>query len=124
MTLKAQLLVLLSAVLIAFGAGWRVKAAFVAERDLAIMDARDAMISEYRANEAGKAQILENKLADLRANERVIEKEKLKIVDRPIYKQECLDYDGLILIERARNGHSTGNKDSKLDSGSETSTTR
>lgn len=104
MTLKAQLLVLLAAVLIAFGAGWRVKAAFVAERDLAVMEARDAMIAEYRANEAGKAQILENKLADLRANERIIEREKLKIIDRDVYHNVCLDADGLRLIEAARAG--------------------
>ena len=106
MTLRGQLLILLAAVLVAFGAGWRVKAAFVAERDLAVMEARDAMIAEYRANEAGKAQILENKLAELKANERVIEREKLKIINRDVYHNVCLDTDGLRLIEAARTGKS------------------
>ena len=106
MTLKAQLIILLAVTIAAFGAGWRVKAAFVAERDLAVMEARDAMIAEYRVNEAGKAQILENKLADLRANERVIEREKLKIINRDVYHSECLDVDGLRLIEAARAGKS------------------
>ena len=106
MTLKAQLLILLAAVLIAFGAGWRVKAAFVAEHDLAVMEARDAMIAEYRMNEAGKAKILEDKLASLRANERTIEREKIKIIDRPVYHNECIDADGVRLIEAARTGKS------------------
>lgn len=95
---------LVMVIITAFSAGWRIKAAFVAERDLAIMEARDAMIAEYRVNEAGKAQILENKLADLRANERVIEREKLKIINRDVYHNECLDVDGLRLIEAARAG--------------------
>jgi len=89
---------------VAFGAGWRVKAAFVAERDLAIVEAKNAFIEEYRVNEAGKAAVLEDKLAGLRANERIIEREKLKVIDRPVYNNVCLDADGLRLIEAARTG--------------------
>ena len=89
-----------------FGTGWKIKSWQVAERDLAIMEARDAMISEYRMNEAGKAKILEDKLASLRANERTIEREKIKIIDRPVYHNECIDADGVRLIEAARAGKS------------------
>lgn len=89
---------------ISFGAGWRVKAAFIAERDLALADAKTEFLDAYRTAESGKAQILETKLADLRANERVINNEIIKVVDRPVYLNECLDADGLRLIERARAG--------------------
>lgn len=95
---------------ICFAVGWRVKSAFIAERDLAIVEARDAMIAEYRVNEAGKALILENKLAELRANEKVINNEIIKIVDRPVYHNVCLDTDGLRLIEAARAGKSNTTK--------------
>ena len=91
-------------ILIAFGAGWKVKSALIAERDLAILEAKNEFINEYRMNEAGKAKVLEQKLADLRANERTIEREKLKIIDRPVYLNTCLDVDGLRLIEAARTG--------------------
>lgn len=95
---------LVAVILIAFGAGWKVKSALIAERDLAILEAKNEFINEYRMNEAGKAQVLEKKLADLRANERTIEREKLKIIDRPVYLNTCLDADGLRLIEAARAG--------------------
>lgn len=96
----------LIALAIAFGAGWRVKGAFVAERDLAILEAKKELINAYQQQEAGKAKVLEDKLAELRANERVIEREKLKIIDRPVYSNVCLDADGLRLIEAARAGTS------------------
>lgn len=93
-----------------FGTGWKIKSWQIAERDLAIMEARDAMIAEYRINEAGKAKILEDKLSTLRANERVIEREKLKIINRDVYHNECIDADGVRLIEAARGGNSDTTK--------------
>ncbi len=101
---KWEVLLLGAAIIAAFFAGWKVKSWQVDSRDLAIAQARDAMIAEYRVNEAGKARMLEEKLASLKANERVIEREKLKIIDRPVYHNTCLDDDGLRLIEAARSG--------------------
>ena len=99
-----RIVLFVGVIVIAFGAGWKVKSGLIAERDLAILEAKNAFIEEYRVNEANKANILEQKLADLRANERTIEKIKVKLIDRPIYKTECLDQDGLNLIEQARTG--------------------
>lgn len=87
-----------------FAAGWRVKAAFVAERDLAVTEAKQEFIDAYRAEESKSAALFENKLSELKANEKVIEHERIKIVDRPVYHNECLDADGLQLIESARTG--------------------
>lgn len=84
------------------GVGWRVKAAFVAERDLAIKEASEKFQTDYRDSESKQARILEDTLKRLKANERVIEREKEKIVDRPVYKSECLDADGLQLVDRTR----------------------
>lgn len=107
--LKAKLVIGAVIVVGAFYAGWQVKGAFVAKRDLAIIEAKNEFIKAYQSAEANKANLLENKLQELRANERVIERERLKIIDRPVYSNECLDADGLLLIERAR----TGKTDSK-----------
>lgn len=101
-----RIVLFVAVIVIAFGAGWKVKSGLIAERDLAILEAKNAFIEEYRTNEANKANILEQKLADLRANERTIEREKLKIIERPVYHNECLDADGLRLIESARTGKS------------------
>lgn len=102
--LTLKLLIALTVMVISFGAGWRVKGAFVAERDLAIAEAQKAMIEAYRANEANQARILEDKLAELKENERVIEKERVRIVENPVYLNNCLSSDGVQLINQARAG--------------------
>lgn len=87
-----------------FVAGWETKGAFVAKRDLAIAEAKAEFIKAYQTAEADKAGLLEQKLAELKANEKTIERERIQIIDRPVYSNECLDADGLQLIERARTG--------------------
>lgn len=99
-------IILLVVAVTAFGAGWRIKGAFVAERDLAVLEAKKEFIEAYRKEEGKTAAIFENRLMELRANEKVIERERIKIVDRPIYHTQCIDADGLRIIESARAGKS------------------
>ena len=49
---------------------------------------------------------LENKFAlqNEETKEKTIERERIKVIDRPVYSNECLDVDGLQLVERARRG--------------------
>ena len=101
----------------AFVAGWVVKGAFDDSAELAAQKARDALIKELRANEDHMANILELKLQDLRANEKVIERERIRIIDRPVYHNECLDADGLRLIEQARTGKTSASKSTSKMSG-------
>ena len=101
----------------AFVAGWVVKGAFDDSAELAAQKARETLIKELRENEAHIANILERKLEELRANEKVIERERIKIIDRPVYHNECLDADGLRLIERARTGKADTSKPTKEVSG-------
>jgi len=89
-----------------FAAGWKVKGAFIAERDLAIVEAKEEFITVYKDAEKGKADLLEKKLGELKENEKTIIREREKIVDRPVYRNECIDADGVRLIESARNGES------------------
>jgi hypothetical protein len=102
--LAVKAIVALVALSIAFIAGWRVKGAFVAERDLAIVEAKQEFLESYRQAESEFSAALEGKLSTLKANERVINNEIIKIVDRPVYMNTCLDADGIALIERARKG--------------------
>ena len=80
-----------------FGAGWRTHAAFDAEEELKRADSVRAIQSAVSAK-------LEEKLSDLRANEKVIERETQKIIERPIYRNVCIDDGGLRLLESARTG--------------------
>lgn len=101
---QAKIIAVVIVVLVSFIAGWQVKGAFVAKRDLAILEAKNEFIKAYQEGEAHTASIVEKRLQELKANERVIERERIKLVDRPVYSNECLDADGLLLIERARTG--------------------
>jgi len=95
---------------IVFGTGWQVKGAFLAKEQLGIEKAKDAFMVAYRDAEANKAIILESKLSELKANEKVIERERVKIVNRDVYHNECIDVDGLRLIEQARAGKADTSK--------------
>ena len=100
-----------------FIAGWQVKGAFVAKRDLAILEAKNEFIKAYQEGEAHTASIVESRLQELKANEKVIERERIKLVDRPVYSNECLDADGLLLIERARTGKTNTDQSTNKVSG-------
>ena len=93
-----------------FATGWSVKGAYVAKEQLAITEAKNELINAFRAMEGNVAGVVEDKLANLKANERVVNNEIVKIVNRDVYRNECLDNDGLQLIERARSGKSDTTK--------------
>lgn len=61
----------------------------------------------FQKQEQGIATTLEKRLQELKANERVIEREKIKIIDRPIYHNECIDNDGLRLLNKQRSKQNT-----------------
>lgn len=105
--------------IVSFAAGWRTKGAFVAEAELEAQQARVEMISLIRAEEGRVAQVVEDRLAKLRANERIIERDKIQVIKDPVYLNECLSSDGLRLIERARTGAADPAKPADEVSGTE-----
>jgi hypothetical protein len=93
-----------------FSAGWLVRG-WKAESD----EAREQRIVQraidaFRDHEKAVATQLENKLASLEANQKVVEVEREKVVLRPVYRNICLDADGLRLIEQARTGRAHSSK--------------
>ena len=53
------------------------------------------------------AKAWEVRLSELRSNETTIVREREKIVDRPVYLAQCLDFDGVQLANDAKNGRVT-----------------
>lgn len=102
---------------IAFLMGWQVNGWRLAAEQAIAKEARQAMIDAFREEEAKAAAVLEKRLKELRANEKVIERERVQLVDRPVYSNECLDVDGVQLIERARKGKSNTSESSGEVSG-------
>jgi hypothetical protein len=61
---------------------------------------RQDILREYMARESEIASIVEERLSTLSANERVLERERVRIVEKPVYNISCIDADGQALIKR------------------------
>lgn len=105
----AGLLIIVSASLGGFYAGWKSHVGVTAERDLAQQNERKAVLDAQVKRESVIAERVASQIAEINANQKVIEREKIKIVQNPVYRNECLDASGLRLIESARNGNSGTN---------------
>lgn len=88
--------------------GWTAKGWQADALDLA--GVRAAQIATDAANERGavQARTLIETLERLKANEKTIYQQSVKLVDRPVYHSVCLDADGLRLINAAKNGTTPG----------------
>jgi len=64
------------------------------------MIARQDILREYMAKESSIAALVEERLAALSANERVLERERVRIVEKPVYNISCIDAEGQALIKR------------------------
>jgi len=80
-----------------FASGWAVHGWKMDSENSAVKEA-----SEETARIVSKT--LEDKLAELRANERTTIREIQTIIERPIYSNECIDSDGLLRINAAKAG--------------------
>lgn len=98
----------LLSILTAFGGGWIVHGWHADSLDLVATKAAQASAGASIWREASTAQSIETALARLRANEKVIYRESVKLVDRPVYHNVCLDPDGLRIINAAKNGTDPG----------------
>jgi hypothetical protein len=85
-------------------AGWTVRGWKDKSDEAREVKAIERAIEVFRKHEEGVARLLEEKLSKLRANQKIVEIRRESIVDRPVYRNICLDDDGLRLIEAARTG--------------------
>lgn len=106
--MNVQLIAGAAATALLFGSGWQARSWYEDSKDLAQVEATKKAIEAFEQYESRVAATVEEKLRGLRANERVIEKWRTEVVDRPIYHVECIDDDGLRLIESYATGKTTG----------------
>jgi len=96
--------------------GWTVRGWHEQSKDLAEIQGAKAAIDASMKRESDIAGKLEARLQELKANERVIERETVKIVNRPIYQSVCLDDDGLRIINLSKAGTGTAKHDHTVPS--------
>lgn len=76
------------------------------ERVTERLESAFSVISANKADES-IAKAWELRLSELRSNETTIIREREKIVDRPVYRNVCLDPSGVQLANDAKNGRLT-----------------
>lgn len=85
------------ALVVGFGGGWRVHS---------WKSESEAMTIAKAAGEVERiiSSSLEKQLADLKANQEAIQHETKTIIERPVYRNVCLDIDGVRNINAAKGG--------------------
>ena len=86
--------------------GWQLHSLVVDSRTLQAERAAAIAMQYVMEQEFNAAMMLEEKLQELKVNERVIHTRERQIVDRPVYRNVCLDDDGLQVIEAYATGSS------------------
>lgn len=109
--LKAKLAVGAIAVTAAFGAGWVVKGKFEDSKDLAALEAQNALAAEIREGQAQISKQVEDRLGELRANERVIDRGVIREIQKPVYQRVCLPDNAIRLLNAAAAGEAPGKPD-------------
>lgn len=66
-----------------------------------------AAIAAERVRESELSKVLEEKLTALEAKKWVVYRDREKIVERPVYRNVCLDDAGLQLINKAKRSATT-----------------
>lgn len=100
----SRLYIMLATAVIAFGAGWQTNSWYEDSKDLAAKIATAKTEAAFQKAVSDISSTVETKLEGLRANERIIERWRTKVVDRPVYNIDCIDDDGLRLIEAYATG--------------------
>ena len=117
--LKTKLAVGAIAVSAAFGAGWLVKGKFEDSKDLAAMEAQQALVEEIRAGQREVSQHVEQRLSELRANERIIDRGIIREIEKPVYRNVCVppDSDAFRLLRDLASGQAPGKPDDEMPAG-------
>lgn len=82
-------------------AGWKVNGWAHDAAQLQAEKAQQAIVDAAAKRESTIAAELEEKLQKFKAEQRTISHETIKIVDRPVYSNQCLDADGVRLANAA-----------------------
>jgi hypothetical protein len=109
--LKAKAAVAAIAVTAAFGSGWIVKGKFEDSKDLAALQAQNALADEIRAGQARISKQVEQRLSELRANERIIDRGVIREIQKPIYKRVCFEPELVRLLNDAARGEAAREPD-------------
>ncbi|WP_374828620.1 hypothetical protein [Marinobacter shengliensis] len=96
------------AILLAVGAigatSWTARGWFEDSRRLAVVADREALAAEFRSDVAEISRQVEDRLSQLRANERVIDRGVIREIQKPVYQRVCFEPELVRLLNAAQRG--------------------
>lgn len=101
---KLTLLASAAALAATFGAGWQIANWQNDSRALTAERAAQQAINAAMARESEIAAHVEERLAELQANERVIDRGIIREIQKPIYQRVCLEPNVIRLLNNAAAG--------------------
>lgn len=101
---KAKLIGLAVAITAIGYAGWMARGWFEDSKDLAAMEAQQALAAKIREDIGGISTQVEDRLSELRANERIIDRGVIREIQKPIYKRVCFEPELVRLLNDAQRG--------------------
>ena len=87
-----------------FLGGWKAHQWYADSKALAEQKALAEAIAAFERREIAIAKTVEEKLERLKANERIIERHRKEVIERPVYRSVCIDDDGLRLLNSYAKG--------------------
>lgn len=98
-------MVVLSVVAISLAyAGWTARGWFEDSKALASVEATQKLAAEIRAGQAKISQQVEQRLSELRASERIIDRGVIREIQRPVYQRVCFEPELVELLNAAQRG--------------------
>lgn len=102
LSFRIGLIAILSAVI--FCTGWTVRGWKNDSEQAAIDRAANAIIEKATINESGIAAKVESRLAELKANQTVIDRGVIREIQKPIYRNVCFQPDLVRMLNDAARG--------------------
>ena len=87
------------------GLGWWLHSLYTDSKELAQLQAIEQSQEAWEKRESSIAKAVEDKLAELKANDKVIERWRTQFIDRPVYLSDCIDADGVLFIQALARGN-------------------
>lgn len=105
---KIKLAVIAAGVAALIAVGWTGRGWFEDSKDLAAMEAQQALVAKIREGQRQISAQVEERLANLKANERIIDRGVIREIQKPIYQRVCFEPELVRLLNSAARGEAPG----------------
>lgn len=119
MTFKIKAMIAVAAASAFLAVGWNARGWLEDSKDLAAMKAQQSLVDEIREGQRQVSKQVEQRLSELRANERVIDRGVIREIEKPVYRNVCIPPggDAFRLLNDAASGKAPGEPNDQVPQG-------